>query len=150
MKWKLIIPTLLACGGIALWLNAGNNGEDSYTTREIPVAGPQQKEVLQLTRELVNLYNEQGTSSLERIFVHSRNKRIMMKTETGSDPVESSLAVLKKNGSRLTLQDPEVKCLSNAGHKFIVSCKLKQNGSSILIYMQKTSRGYGLSEIKEL
>ena len=150
MKWKIIIPVLFACGGIDFWLNAGSGKEDPYTTREIPVAGSQRKEILRLTQELVNIYNEQGTSTLERIFIHDKAKRLIMKTEAGYDPVESSLDVLKRNGPRLTLRETDVKCLSNAGNQFIIRCKLNQDGSPVRIFMQRTAKGYGLSEIKGL
>ena len=150
MKWKIILMLLLAGGGLAFWFHAGSREEPPYATREIPVAGPQQKEVLRLARELVRIYNEQGASTLEPIFIHDRTKRLIMKTETGDDPVEKSLDVLKKNGSRLTLREAEVKCLSNAENQFIIRCELKQDGSPVRIFMRKTAKGYFLSEIREL
>ena len=150
MKWKLILPILLVCVGIAFWLNGKEKQAESYATREIPVAGSQHNELLRLTQELVKIYNEQGAATLERIFIHSRTKRLVMKNETGYDPVESSLDVLKKNGSRLTLQETVVKRLSNTDNQYIIRCKLKQGGSPVRISMQKTPKGYYLSEIREL
>ena len=35
MKWKIIIPVLFACGGIAFWLNAGSGKETRKDTVEM-------------------------------------------------------------------------------------------------------------------
>lgn len=149
MKWKIIIPTLLICGGAIVWLNAGNNRTAVYTTKEIPASQAQHKKLISLAQELINAYNTQGSQCLEQIFIHSRAERMTMKTESGSDPVESSIEILKRNGSNLSLKDPEVKLLNNDPNSFFVSCKLKDNGKLVCFSIVKTSKGYGLSEIRE-
>ena len=149
MKWKIILLVICACGGLALWLNAGGNDAEAYTTREVPVKDKRRDEVCTVTRELLAFCNRRGASAAERIFSHSRAARETAKAETGVDPVRESLDVLKRNGPQLSLQEPEVKCLSNAENSFIVTCRLREDGAPVSIRMRKTSKGYALNEIRE-
>ena len=150
MKWKIMILVFCVCGGAALWLNGDSDDAEHCTTREIPVTDAGREEVVRVTREVLRIYNQRGVFPLERIFSHSRTTRETVKAETGVDPVKESLDVLKRNGSPLTLVEPEVKRLSNADRSFIVMCRLRTDGDPVTIRMRKTSKGYVLSEIREL
>lgn len=150
MKKKLLIFVVIVLGVCGVvWANSGTRVNAANIQSELPASANEQQELAALISTMLRVYQNEGPAVLERFFPLSPEEREIMKAESGTDPVENSLAVLRKQGRRVSMEDIRCYEASDSKRTFFVTGSL--NGEQkIKIGLRKFPQGYGILGITEL
>ena len=147
-KGWMILCLILGIGGV-FWVNGGSDVHPERIQREIPAPPAQEKELRSLLDTLLALYNKNGADALVRLFPFSETERKLQMAETGIDPVEHSLAALRRHGRNLSLNDIRCFSVTDSRNLFFVTGRTG-NGQILKIGLNKFRSGYGVIGITEL
>lgn len=150
MKKKLFIFTVICLGVCGVvWANSGMRVGAANIQSELPASADKHQELSALISTMLRVYQNGGPGALERFFPLSPEERELMRAESGIDPVEKSLEVLRKQGRRIALEDVRCYEASDSKRTFFVTGSL--NGEQkIKIGLRKFPQGYGILGITEL
>lgn len=150
MKKKLLIFVVIVLGVCGVvWANSGTRVNAANIQSELPASANEQQELAALISTMLRVYQNEGPAALERFFPLSPEERELMRAESGIDPVEKSLEVLRKQGRRIALEDVRCYEASDSKRTFFVTGSL--NGEQkIKIGLRKFPQGYGILGITEL
>ena len=147
-KFSLEMVSCLGVCGV-VWANSGTRVGAANIQSELPASADKHQELSALISTMLRVYQNGGPGALERFFPLSPEERELMRAESGIDPVEKSLEVLRKQGRRIALEDVRCYEASDSKRTFFVTGSL--NGEQkIKIGLRKFPQGYGILGITEL
>ena len=149
MKLKIIIPLVLMSAGFAIWANFSKEDNSKYAVQEVEVKAEKQPELDKVVKATLDLHKRKKTSTLERIFMDTPEKRAAICKMGESDPFKESLEVLDKHSASLNLNDMQYLQLAQKQNCYRVIAKTADE-TQVCFSFRKSRDGYRIVNIAEL
>ena len=149
MKLKVIIPVVLMGVGFVVWANWDKEDNSKYAVQEIEVKAAKQPELDKVVKATFDLHKRKKTSTLERIFMDTPEKRAAICKMGESDPFKESLEVLDKHAASLNLNDMQYLQLAQKQNCYRVIAKTADE-TQVCFSFRKSKSGYKIVSIAEL
>jgi len=149
MKKLLITLVLAVIATVAVWAVSFRKDDLSrYIPQEQPAAMQSKKQLLLLQEALTGMCIKSEWKKLEKCFSISKADRSFIKQETGEDPVEKYISLLKDYASLMRNAEWEMTQLVNNHNSFVFRIP-GENGKKLCISLMKQKGHYLLTSVEE-
>lgn len=149
MKKLLIVLVLSALATAAVWAVSFRKEDLSqYIPQEQPIQAQNREKLLPLKKSLTAMCVNGEWKNLEKCFNISKTDRILARQETGEDPVERYISLLKDYASRMRTEEWEMTELVK-NHNYFFFRIAGENGRRLCLSFTKRKGKFLFNSVTE-